>query len=247
MKIEYVKNVAVFLLILVMCMVQAPLSADAAEHIWAISFVIKNTEGNPQSEIQMKVFRVANTSGVLTEDFEETGLNEDALLKEKNSRSSVGVLMQHAADSEVAGMSAVTEENGTASLNELENGIYMVFCEDGQDLTFEPFLVTVKYRKVTAEPKTSDTPEDPQNPEKPQNPEDSEDSDELETPDDPGVPEAGDADDESESPENQDAGTPTIPQTGENYWLVWILLGAGVLLSMSGVWCLHCEKGNRHE
>lgn len=240
MKIEYVKNVAVFLLILVMCMVQAPLSADAAEHTGAISFVIKNTEGNPQSEIQMKVFRVANTSGILTEDFEETGLNEEALLKEKNSRSSVGVLMQHAADFEMEGMSAVTGENGTASLNELENGIYMVLCEEGQNLTFEPFLVTVKYRKVTAEPKTSDTTENPQNPE------DSEDSGEIEPPEDPGVPGADGIEDESES-ENQNAGTPTIPQTGENYWLVWILLGAGALLSMSGIWCLLCEKGDRHE
>ena len=241
MKIEYVKNVAVFLLILVICMVQATLFADAAEHTGAISFVIKNTEGNPQSEIQMKVFRVANTSGVLSEDFEETGLDEDALLKEKNSRSSVGVLMQHASDFEVEGMSAVTGESGTASLNELEDGIYMVFCEEGQDLTFEPFLVTVKYRKVIAEPKTSDTPDDPQNPDDPQKPDDSEGSEGTDKPD------GGDADDDSESMGGEGAGVPTIPQTGENYWLIWILLGTGALLSVSGIWCLRREKGAGHE
>ena len=241
MKIKYLRHMTSVLLILMLCMVHTVIPAAAAEQTGGISFTVKNAEGNPQNEIQMKVFRVANTSGVLTEDFEETGLNEDALLKEKNSRSSVEVLRNHVMDHEMKGWMAVTGENGTARLDGLDAGVYMVFCDPGQMLTFEPFLVTVKSGNVTASPKISENPETPQNPDNPGNPDD------IENPEEPGVPEVGGNDDESESPENQEAGAPTIPQTGENYWLVWILLGAGALLSMIGVWCLRREEGVGHE
>ena len=246
MKTEYMKCCRRILYILVLCAVLTAGTAWAGEADGTLLVSLKNSAGLPQEAVSVEIFRVADGSGLLDDAFEAAGLTAEQLTTERYSRSSAEALLEHAGKLKLKGNTALTGSDGRAYFDGLEKGVYMVLCEDGQSVTFEPFLVSVPdvsgIMRVSADPKTEVTPDE--EPEKPSDPE--AENPEVENPEDSDVPGAPGTPEGTETDKN-DAEKPKIPQTGFNYWIVWILLGSGIAMALSGIWCLRSERNGGRE
>ena len=271
MKTEYVKCCGRMLLVLLLCTVLMVGTAWADEQEGTLLISLKTDAGVPQETITVKILRVADDSGRLTDTFEETELTSAQLTMERYSRSSAETLLKYADGAQTKEMSLQTENDGRAHFDGLEKGVYVVYCEAGQSVTFEPFLVSLPDAsgtwKNSADPKTEDKPENPEG-------EDSEDKDSEDEDSEDEDSKDGDADPEGEGSESGkkeddtdaddpdvpgasgenigadgdiDANRGGIPQTGFNYWVVWILLGIGIILSLSGILCLRSERNGGRE
>ena len=243
MKTEYIKCCGRMLLVFVLCAFLITGTAFAAEQDGTLRISLENEEGCPMEAAAVEILRVADSSGRLTADFAETGLTVEHLTQERYSRASSETLLNFARVQKMNPQTAETGRDGKASFDALEEGVYVVFCAEGQTLNFEPFLISVPNGSgtwsVDANPKTEEAPEE--NPEdKPENPL----APEIEPPEEPEIPESpGQLNPKPEGGSEK----PKIPQTGSNYWFVWILTGAGILLCGCGVWCLRSERKGGNE
>ena len=85
-------------------------------------------------------------------------------------------------------------------------------------------------------PEEPDEPDEPDTPEEPDTPDEPGTPDEPDTPDEPGTPDGPDTPDEPGTPDGPDTpDEPTLPQTGQNWRLVWILAITGAVLVLVGI------------
>jgi len=99
--------------------------------------------GEPLADISVEVIRAATvTDGVYswTEDFADLSLSADQAAKELLSEQAEQIY-QYVLARELSGEIRLTDENGNADFENLEEGLYLVFERGGQAVAFRPYLV----------------------------------------------------------------------------------------------------------
>lgn len=101
----------------------------------------------------------------------------------------------------------------------------------------EGFTADVSHRGTSWTITNDDLPEDPETPpEEPDEPDEPDTPEEPGAPDEPGTPDEPDTPDEPGTPDGPDTpDEPTLPQTGQNWRLVWILAITGAVLVLVGI------------
>lgn len=99
------------------------------------------------------------------------------------------------------------------------------------------FTADVSHRGTIWTITNDDLPEDPETPpEEPDEPDEPDTPEEPGAPDEPGTPDEPDTPDEPGTPDGPDTpDEPTLPQTGQNWRLVWILAITGAVLVLVGI------------
>ena len=93
-------------------------------------------------------------------EFSGAGLSGEDLGRERDAAKNVRTLAAYAAEQRLAGTEGVTDGKGVLRFDGLEEGVYLVVCAGGQELTFPAFLVSIPLRvggstryDVTSRPK----------------------------------------------------------------------------------------------
>ncbi len=160
-------------------------------------------------------------------EFSGAGLSGEDLGRERDAAKNARTLAAYAAEQRLAGTEGVTDGKGVLRFDGLEEGVYLVVCAGGQELTFPAFLVSIPLRvggstryDVTSRPKAElaePTPEPGPEPEP--------------IPADPGVP---------PEPAPEEPMDPTdegkLPQTGQDPLPVILLAGGALALFLLGLW-----------
>ena len=189
------------------------LTAAAAAQPGSLQVTVEGAAGG----MTVTLYSVSDPQGVLTAPFAGAALTAEQLLDQKQNPENAALLASYAAEHALAGSTLDTDESGTVRFSDLTDGIYLVVGSSSDGLVFDPFLVYLPtvingeaLYDITATPK-AEQPEDPENPDEPENPDD---------------------------PKPSDPPGPNLPQTGVQTWLVYILVGAGALLVVCGIFLL---------
>ena len=130
-------------LILPLCLLLSLGWAFAAEQTGSISLTLTDDADLPVSSITVSLFHVSDPGGTLTPAFAASGISAETLLDSRNNAQLSARFVQYIKARGLTGDERVTDPNGYAAYNDLDQGIYLVMCKDGQELTFTPFLAYI--------------------------------------------------------------------------------------------------------
>ena len=197
-------------LVLLLC---APAQAASG----SLRVVLKDNGGAPAEGVAVTLYCVS------APEFSGAGISPEDLGRERDAAKNAWTLAAYAAEQRLAGTEGVTDARGVLRFDGLEEGVYLVVCAGGQELTFPAFLVSIPLRvggstryDVTSRPKAELAEPTPE-PEP--------------IPADPGVP---------PEPAPEEPMDPTdegeLPQTGQDPLPVILLAGGALALFLLGIW-----------
>lgn len=185
--------------------------------------------------------QVADADGVLTYSFAAAGISAEDMSDEKLNAENAAALHDFAVKNSISGTVATTGTDGKVTFKDLEKGIYLVWADEANALSFEPYLVFMptvvnggEDWDILSVPKAGepDGPEITPSPEPGVSPIPDPDitpSPEPEVTPGPGV-EVTPAPGPGLDPED-----PTIPQTGVDMLPIYLLFGFGTLFVITGI------------
>ena len=197
-------------LVLLLC---APAQAASG----SLRVVLKDNGGAPAEGVAVTLYCVS------APEFSGAGISPEDLGRERDAAKNAWTLAAYAAEQRLAGTEGVTDARGVLRFDGIEEGVYLVVCAGGQELTFPAFLVSIPLRvggstryDVTSRPKAELAEPTPE-PEP--------------IPADPGVP---------PEPAPEEPMDPTdegkLPQTGQDPLPVILLAGGALALFLLGIW-----------
>ncbi len=133
-----------------------------------LTVFLEDREGDPIDGLRVSVCKVAAINGseyVPAEGFEDSGISISGVIRDPSSVNAKNIL-KYIEENQVSSLSAVSAE-GAAVFSSLNIGIWIVYCEEGQGHSFNPFFVFLPYAvndelcyEIVSVPKTEvDTPE----------------------------------------------------------------------------------------
>lgn len=136
----------------------------AAEQPCFLTINITNNDNTvSKSELGIGLCKIASLHDEkyeLTDAFADSGISIESILSETNSNHNAEIY-RYIINNNIAHDTATTNSEGKASFSELDKGIYLVFCDNSQNLTFSPYIVFLPsvvngnlVYNVISEPKT---------------------------------------------------------------------------------------------
>ncbi len=132
-----------------------------AEQKGTLLVKLEDEEKKPVNGVEIRICKIADQSpeGYLPANgFEHAGLSLEGIQNAPNEINAKAVL-NYMLQQELATQSACTQ-NGSASFSELDLGIWLVFCQENQEYTFNPYFVFLPtaaggelYYEITSAPK----------------------------------------------------------------------------------------------
>lgn len=249
------KKLISLLLAAVLCFCISALSVHAAIQLGSITIRVETLEENePVPGYKLRISSVADPEGWLDVDFAPAGITPSKMLDEQSNPENAAKLVAYAKANGISGYLAVCDSNGEVYFDGLDAGIYMVWPDEDNELTFSPYLIfvptVIKYidfwdilsvpkvgRKLPPGPGPGPGGVIP-----------------LPTPtpdpgDDPSIPTVGPGGSDPFYPEPGPGGegpapdTPEIPQTGINRMPAHLLLLAGLAFTTLGIVTVIRGKG----
>lgn len=178
-----------------------------------------------EANLSICVHHVADKNGTLLVPYAEAEISAEDMLRENadEQKENAEKLYTFIIENKIAGENLVTDEEGVAPYNNLEEGIYLIYCTDEQ--VFVPFLVSLPtevdgelYYDVAAVPKHDES-----------------------QPDLPSEPEP------EPQPSTDTELDEEVPQTGINEIPMYALMIGGTVITMIGLAELVKGRKEKHE
>lgn len=226
----------VLLMALLLCFLLSSF-AQAAGPTGSLRVLLTDDDGLPVPDVTIVLYPVGDKYGTLNENFSAAGISAASLLSDRDNAENSALLASYVEDNELTGDEKTTSTAGRVFYDTLSEGVYLVLCKSGQELTFTPFLVQIptvigglKNYNVRSYPK-AETPADPDNP----------DPDKPVDPDNPDPVDPDNPDPDNPDPDNPDPDfsgesdtAEKIPQTGVNIWPTVAMFLVGLVLVILG-------------
>ena len=129
------------LLLGVLCFVLCATWAFAAGTKGSISVFLTDDNDLPVGGVAVALHRVAESDGSLTAGFAGASVDPVTLASGLDNAKNAKALADYAAAGGLAGTVKTTGSDGWTKYENLTEGIYMVLCRKGQNVTFTPYLV----------------------------------------------------------------------------------------------------------
>ncbi len=161
-KRQLLKLCLVFFLTVIMLLGSA--KAFAAEKTCCLTIKITSSDNTAsQSALSVGLCKIAslqNGKYELTDAFSDSGISIESISKNINSNHNAEIY-RYITENKIPYITATTNSKSSAMFSNLDKGIYLVFCEHSQNLTFSPYIVflpsvvngNINYN-VISEPKT---------------------------------------------------------------------------------------------
>ena len=233
------------LLLAVLCSALIITWASAAERKGSLRVTLTDDDDLPVAGVTMGLCRVGEKNGTLTADFSGAGIAPASLLSDRDNAANAGKLAAWAGQHALTGAELTTDTAGRVFYDELTEGVYLVLCKPGQELTFTPFLVQIptvingtELYNIHSDPK-AEVPGDPGTGPSP-------DPGTGPSPD-PGTDPSPDPGTDPGPDVTQEPPGPGLPQTGVDPLPMYMLLALGVLLVVLGCTDLWRNRRKRDE
>ncbi len=161
-KRQFLKLCLIIFLTVIMLLGSA--KAFAAEKTCSLTVKITSSDNAAsQSALSVGLCKIAslqNGKYELTDAFSDSGISIESISKNINSNHNAEIY-RYITENNIPHQTATTNSKNSAVFSNLGKGIYLVFCEQSQNLTFSPYIVflpsvangNITYN-VTSEPKT---------------------------------------------------------------------------------------------
>ena len=139
------KNVGIFLVTAVL-LLGSVLPCIAAEH-GSITLTLEDKEKNQINATTVHLCQIAelNSTGYYpTEKFEDSGISISGIINSPDE-STAKTLLDYVMEKEIETLSAVSD-NGRVLFDDLELGIWLVYCDDASAYVFNPYIVLLPYK-----------------------------------------------------------------------------------------------------
>ncbi len=140
------------------------IKAFATQQPCSLTINVTTADNSAQvSQIKVGLCKIASLQEgkyELTDAFSTSGISVENILNKTNSNHNAEIY-RYVIDNNITYDTATTNSEGSAVFSNLNQGIYLVFCENSQSLTFSPYMVSLPavvngnlVYNVTSEPKT---------------------------------------------------------------------------------------------
>ncbi len=151
-------------IVLLMFILFGSVEAFAAEKPCTLTVNIISSDSSAEvSGLKIGLCRIAylnNGEYTLTDDFADSGISLDNI-SDKTNHNHYSEIYRYITSNDIEYLTAVTNSEGSALFSDLDEGMYLIFCEESQNLTFSPYMVFLPsvvngeyVYDVVSEPKT---------------------------------------------------------------------------------------------
>ena len=136
------KKLISLLIVALLCLQLGVIVASAAGPLGSVIIRVETAESDlPVTVYKLHFSAVADTAGSLNADFAGTGILPADMLDQSANADNASILCAYAKANGISGSAVVTDVDGEARFSSLNEGIYLVWPDDENELTFLPYLV----------------------------------------------------------------------------------------------------------
>jgi len=187
-------------------------SVAYAAAMGSLNIRVEDKEDKPVDGFVLHIATVMDTEGTVTDIFAGAGLSVEELMNTGENAANARTLCDYADKMGIDGIEKMTDETGVVLCQDLTEGVYLVWADEDNKLTFEPFLVYIPTEingqelwELISVPKAGEKPQP------------------IPTPPPTPVPTP------TPTPDQQ------LPQTGFNMLPVHLLIALGIVFTVIGV------------
>ncbi len=130
--------------IFAMLILFVPAEAFAAENPCSLTVDVLSSDSSAQiSELKIGLCQIASLNNgeyKLTDDFSDSGISLENISGKANDNYYTEIY-RYIKVNDIPYVTAVTNSEGSALFSDLDEGMYLIFCEELQNLTFSPYMV----------------------------------------------------------------------------------------------------------